>query len=221
MIAAMTLLVMLLLFGLLQTYYLGNYNLKLQYAASTAARRVCANKWWLGVERPDWEADQPQAEAAATQAINAELAGMGLSKVSKVTFTYSNSLLRRKEITLARVEFDVDVLKMPRAGFLPGKITLHAIGVSSDAEHAITKHGQAFMHVTDPNTKMERGIRIPAYNATVGEETPAHPTWLNAGKAVPNYPLAYLQLKCKTDGSELTKQKEVGNQAQITDRASW
>jgi hypothetical protein len=223
MLVVLTSVVAVLIACIVSTYVIGMYNLRLQAIAADGARQVAAYKWWLGMERPEY--DQAAAEHDAQEAINGQLQALGMPLGSNWKFAYSQVLLRKKETTVVRLDFDVRGVRIGPGLFFPGLLTLHASGVSSDAEHAVTRHGQVTFHAEDPgNPNRQRAVRIPVYNATIGDSTPAHPEWLRAGpSAVGDYPTAYIRLECKTNGSALNKQQlnAMGNAAEITDRYPW
>jgi hypothetical protein len=222
MLVVMTIVIALLLLGLLNTYILGAYNLKMQPIAASAARRVAACKWWLGMIRPEY--NQREAEIDAEQALNGELKSVGLPEANNVKFSYSTVMLRKKLTTIVRVDFDVNKVKIAQGLFFPSFITLHASGVSSDAEHAVTRHGQATIHAQDPSDPAsQRAIRVPVYNATVGLNRAAHPRWLRADRGTGTYPVAYLRLDCDSEGSRINKQgtNPATNRTEVTDEAIW
>lgn len=195
----------LLILLLLNTYFVATYNIKLQSIALNGARLVTSDEWWLGMTRTDYS---QAAEDNARQAINGQLAILGLSCKTPPVFTYTEGVaLRKKKITVVRVDFDVTP-KLVRGFFFPSVLTLHASGVSSNANHAVTRHGQIFLEAIDPVTHSGIGIRIPAYNATVGMNTPANPVWLRAGRSAGKFPVAYLQVKASSEGSTLNRMED-------------
>ena len=170
------------------------------------------------MQRPEY--NERLAEQDAEQALNTELKALGLNTASNFRVAYTrNVMLREKQITIARVDFDMENLQNAKGAiFLPG-FRLHACGVASDAEHAVTRHGQALLLVkdpNDPNLNNQRGIRVPVYNATIGLSTPAHPSWLVAGPSIGPTPTAHLVLNCSSAGSKIQKAKQVGNNTVIT-----
>lgn len=202
-------LVAFLIVFLLDVYYLSTFNIKIQSVAQSGARMAVADKWWLGMTRTDFSV---AAEQNARDAIYGQLAVLGLTCKAPPVFTYNRGvMLRKKDTTIVRVDFDVQP-KLGHGVLFPSWVTLHARGVSSDAEHAVTKHGQIFFEAIDPNSHQGVGIRIPAYNATVGRETPAHPLWLHAGRSAGKYPVAYLRIQGNTDGSTFIRQQDVADE---------
>ena len=170
------------------------------------------------MQRPEY--NERLAEEDAKQSLNNELKALGLNAASNFKVSYTrNVMLREKQTTIARVDFDMDNLQNAKGAiFLPG-FRLHASGVASDAEHAVTRHGQALLLVkdpNDPNLNNQRGIRVPVYNATIGQSTPAHPTWMVAGPSIGPTPAAHLVLNCSSAGSMIQKAKQVGNKTLIT-----
>ncbi len=209
MLVVMVPIVVLLILCLLNTYFVTTYNLQVQAIAAGAARQVMSDKWWLGMTRTDYSV---AAEANAADTIREKLAVLGLKLKGEPRFTYSDprfAMLRKKDITIVRVEFDVDGVKIAKGSFFVPGLTLHGCGVSSDAEHCVTRHGQALLQFRDPQNGWGVGIRVPAYNATIGRSTPAHPDWLRCGKSSGDYPVAYLRVKCPTTGSTLNRSEDV------------
>jgi hypothetical protein len=206
MLVVMVPIVALLILFLLNTYFVTTYNLKVQAIAFRAARQLSADKWWLGMQRTDYS---KAAEDNARETINAELGLLGLRCKSPAVFAYrSGVMLRKKDTTIVRVDFDVDGLKAVKGFFFTPGMTLHASGISSDAEHAVTRHGQVLLQAVDPVSGQGIGIRIPAYNATVGNSKFAHPTWLRAGRSAGTYPVAYLRVKAKMEGCLINKKQD-------------
>lgn len=198
-------LVALLILFLINSYFISTHNIKIQSIASSAARMAVSEKWWLGMTRTDYST---AGEDNARQAIYSQLGFLGLTCKAPPVFTYKHDvMLRLKNITVVRVDFDVTP-KLAKGFFFPSFLTLHASGVSSDAEHAVTRHGQIFLEAIDPATGQGIGIRVPAYNATVGMNTSAHPLWLRAGRSAGKFPVAYLQIQANTDGSVINRQKD-------------
>lgn len=223
MLVIMVPLVALLIIFLLNVYYLSTFNIKIQSVAQVGASMAVADKWWLGMTRTDFSV---AAEQNARDAIYGQLAVLGLTCKAPPVFTYNRDvMLRKKETTIVRVDFDVQP-KLGPGVFFPSWVTLHARGVSSDAEHAVTRHGQIFFEAIDPVTRQGVGIRIPAYNATVGRETPAHPQWLHAGRSAGKYPVAYLRIQGNTDGSHFVRQQDMSDDnfnctTLVTDGGAW
>ena len=217
MLSVMTMVLALLFLLILNTYFISENNVKLQFAASHAARRISNAKWWLGMERPDYNARL--AEKDAKQALDNELHALGLSSASNFTASYSNVMLRRKKITIVRIDFDVDGLQLCRGLCFDGASTLHGNGIASDADHAVTPHGRALILADDPSTGARHGIRVPVYNATNGDSTAAHPTYLRAGVSAGKYPVANLTVQCNTAGSKIARFMDLGpNQTVQTTR---
>lgn len=212
----MTLLIVLLAALLVNTYFFSNLSYRVQDVACEGARLVGANKWWLGIQRREY--NELSAREQAMSAVNAELEKMGLPRASNVHFDKQTILLQRKDTTITRLDFDVTGVKTI-AGIFPAPVTIHASGIYSDAEHALTKHGQVLLHFVDPSDPSKTcGVRVPVYNATVGKDTAAHPTWMVAGnEAVGQYPMAYLRMECKQEAVLLKKNDDGDN----IDRADW
>lgn len=176
---------------------LGNWQGQVQSIASEAARRVAAKRWWIGMARPDRKPVTDAAERAElTQAINAELETIGLSDLKGLKIATVNKLIYGKMTEFVSVEFDVPGMRMISGGILPSATSLHASAVSSNSEQASVMHGMALIHVVDPVTKEEKGLRVPIYNATRGLSTPLNRNILSAGISAGIYPVAYLRLNC-------------------------
>lgn len=209
-----------LLFCLINTYLICAYNMRLQTVAAEGARRIVAQKWWLGMQRPEYNLEQAKRDAERT--VNLELKAMGLPQASNFSYKSSTVFLRKKLTTVLRMDFDVSGLKIAQGLFFPPFLTLHASGVSSDAEHAVTRHGQGFI-VVENSAGIQRGIRMPIYNATIGQNTAAHDRWLKASdEAIGDYPSAYLRVQCDSDGY-INKQQDNKDEkgSEITDGAAW
>lgn len=206
MLAVLITVVTLLLLLTINTYVVGSYNVKLQSAASNAARNIVAQKWWMGMERPEYRESEATADALRT--LNTELAAMGLpaAKNFKPTFT-REIMLREKAITLVRVDFNV-TLGGGKGCILPVAIPLHISSISSDAEYAVTTHGRALI-MAGPKGSPQTGIRVPVYNATIGKQTPAFAPMLTAGETPGESPTAHLVLYCNSAGSAAQKHKDI------------
>ncbi len=203
MLSVMTTVLAMLFLLVLNTYFISESNVKLQFAASHAAKRISDAKWWLGMERPDYH--QESAESDAKLALDNELHALGLPSASNFTASYSSVMLRQKSVTIVRIDFDVDGLQLCSGLCFSGAAKLHGNGIASDADHAVTPHGRALILAEDPNTGVRHGIRVPVYNATNGNDTPAHPTFLNAGISAGKYPVANLSIQCNTAGSRIAR----------------
>jgi hypothetical protein len=184
---------------LLNSGILSTDNQQLHGIASEAARHIAGSKWWLGMERPEYDANAATSEAE--QAVNAELATLGLPQAQNFTVTYSKGFVRQTEVTIVNVSFDVFGLKTVSGNKFPSFVKLNVSAASSDAEQATTKHALALILVLDPKTnEIKRGIRVPIYNATLGNGYPLDPGLLRAGDSVGNFPVAYMKLNCPNDG---------------------
>lgn len=201
MMVMMSTLVVGMVLLLLNMATLANDNQQLQGIACEAARQVAAQKWWLGMERTEWKDNQIAAEAQAKEAIDAEFSAMGLPATSKVNFAYRKPRTGGGVLTVVEVSFDVSGIKVSSGGLFPSVVWLHITGVSSDSEHATAKHAMALILIEDPSDpRIQRGIRVPIYNATVGHNEAAAPAF-KVGTSVGNFPNAYLNVQCRNDGN--------------------
>lgn len=212
MFAVLITAVVLLILLAINTYVVGSYNVRLQAAASNAARNIVAQKWWMGMERPEY--NEADATADALNTLNLELEAMGLPHAEgfKPTFT-REIMLREKAITLVRVDFNV-TLGGKSGCILPTSVPLHISSISSDAEYAVTTHGRALI-LCGPKGGPQTGIRVPVYNATIGKQTPAHPTMLVAGNTPGESPTAHLVLYCNSAGSTIQKHKDIAQNVTV------
>lgn len=224
MLGVMIVFVVLLLLVLINTYQLSNYNYRLQAIATEAARKVSADKWWLGMERPEYNYTQSCREAE--EIAKEELVKNGLvsqsADISPFTWSTSFAQLRGKRVTIVKVAFNLNKAKIISGGFFPSAVKLQASGIASDAEHAVTKHGVALIHADD-GAGNQTAIRVPVYNATIGNNTPAHSGWMNAGDAaVGDAPHAYLRMECSSAGSTLQRMStDRPNSFKLYNRAPW
>lgn len=230
MLTVMVPVLVLLILCLINTYFVTSYNLKLQAIAASGAREVMANRWWLGMTRTDYS---NAAEQNTSYHIDEQLRAIGLKLKGHPTYTYTlpgQVKLRRKAITVVRVDFEVDGLKIAKGGFMVPGMSLHATGVSSDSEHAVTRNGQAFIAFRDPETQFGVGIRVPIYNATNGHGQPAQQHLLRMGRSAGTYPVAYLRVEVPhaghitrvediTDAANNVTTTETGRQFAWPDRA--
>jgi hypothetical protein len=202
----------LLCFLLLNTSIVGSYNYRLNAIATEGARQYCAGRWWAGMERfqgTDEESnfDEEGAKNDVKTLIAEEVKAMGYADavVSNLQLTPRKALFDGQDYTIMAVSFDVSGLPVFSGGFFPSKISLHASGIASDAEHATAKHGQALIHVVDPeDSTKQRGVRVPVLNATIGNNLPADPSqtdaWLKAGQTLGTPPIVTMNIYCENFG---------------------
>lgn len=185
-----------LLLLLLNTAALMNDSCKLQGIASEAAGLIAAKRWFLGMERKEW--NRAQARKEAEQSVTESLAAMGLPAPSNFHVDeFTSSTVRKTPIMVTRVSFDVAGVKIASGGFLPEAVFLHVAGTASDSEHAANKHAMALILAVDPNNpRIRRGIRVPIYNATNGQGVPLNGGLLKAGRSAGSFPEATLNLNC-------------------------
>lgn len=213
MLCAMVVIFVMLLFVVAESYISANQNYCALRLATNAARRIVAAKWWLGMEDPTYvepvagtNSNDPTS-TTARQELNAELKAMGMSSAKNFRVSIQEIWLQKKRTTIAKVEFDLD----GRVPLLGSKVTLHPVGIASDAEHAITPHGYSLLHAVDRSGMNQHGLRIPVYNVTIGNDMNADISaspenqWFRAGTLANPYPTAYLRLKCSSTGSELSR----------------
>lgn len=219
MLGAMIVTFVLLLLFLVQVYVSANQNYRLLHLASSSAKRIVDAKWWLGMQDPDYVVPiegtngSDATTVSAREELDAELKAMGLGKSKNFRVSLKKIWLQKKVTTIVRVEFDVDIAM----SIFKYVVKFHPTGVASDAEHAVTAHGYTLLHVVDgPN---ERGLRIPVYNVTIGQNTNADTSssldnkWFRAGNFTGPVPTAYLRLECPSNGSLLKRphlSKETG-----------
>jgi hypothetical protein len=193
-------LVVILTFMLVNASIVGTYAYRLNAIASESSRQYNAGKWWLGMERTGFNV--PAAQQDVKDLVNAEIAASGWpeAKADNFQFDYTAGMMNNQPITVLRVSFDVSGLKVLSAGVFPSTVKIHATGISSDAEYAVARHGMVVIHTV--GGKSQRAIRIPAYNATIGRDTPAHPDfhWLHAGPSIGTSPVINFNIKCDSSG---------------------
>lgn len=198
---------------LLNTAVLGKYSYRMQAIASETARHMNAERWWLGMQRTNYNPDQAKIDAA--KLINKELEMMGLPHASKIHIKYIPQQVEIPgsatiPITLIKIDIEVGALSAVSGGVFPNLITLKASGMSSDAQYAVPRNGMALLHFVDPSPRapyekvgIERAIRVPVYNVTNGREEAADPSgeWLTAGNSLSeNFGKAYIKLECPNSG---------------------
>lgn len=218
-----------LLLFMVQTYGSTNQNYRLLQLASSAAERITAAKWWMGMQDPNFEAPKPDGSdgpsRVARDELNARLAALHMGECKNFAVTTKQIWLQKKLTTIVRVDFDVNA-SVPLLGV---PVKLHATGLASDAEHAITSHGYALVHAVGsvhPNSPTgESGLRIPVYNCTVGHNTAAHPNWMKCGTFTGTVPTAYLRLEVPSYGQLsrriLDKTSTDPNALERTDLYPW
>lgn len=185
-----------LLLVLLNTAAIANNSSKIQGIASEAAGLIAAKKWFLGMERKEWNKEQARKEAE--ESVTKSLAAIGLPPPSKFDVKFMNGTVRNTSIVVTRVSFDVSGLQIVSGGILGNVVpSLHISGTATDSEHAVTKHAMALILAVDPsNPRIRRGIRVPIYNATNGQGQPLNGSVLKAGRSAGSFPEAMLNLNC-------------------------
>lgn len=195
-----------LLLALADMSILGNYNERLQAAASDIAERAAAEGYHYGVERRyDPVALQSSQSGFRNDRayLDAELSAMGVDPrlVSNYTVVSQDAKVRDLPVKMYIVSFDVWGIPIC-GGVLPAVLPLHVRATSTNySEQAEQSHGCALLLVVDPRRpEIQRGLRVPIYNATLGRNTPADPSFLHAGAMIGEPPEAYLRLNCDNVG---------------------
>lgn len=243
-IFVMTMLVVGALLLLVNTSLLGSYNYRLNAIAADGARQFTAGMWFLGMERRNFDLDGSVAAAHGASErlsrgakgdveilINEEIKAMGWrnAKVFNFNVVPHTDTVAGHEVTIVKVDFDVSGIEMLSGGILPTTATLHATAISSDAQYAVDRHGMALLHTVYPDplipgAMIERAIRVPVYNATVGQNTPASqdPRWLQAGNSIGQSPTVEIALSC-ANGGELARERTnpSGTGTQVLERRRW
>lgn len=243
-IFVMTMLVVGVLLLLVNTSLMGSYNYRLNAIASDGARQFTAGMWFLGMKRPNFDLNGSVAAAHGASKrlsegaigdvkvlITEEIKAMGWAKatVSNLKIEPKTELVAGHEVTIVQVDFDVNNLEVLAGGLFPSTVTLHASGISSDAQYAVDRHGMALLHTVypdplNPQVMIERAIRVPIYNATIGQNTPASrdPKWLQAGDSIGNSPTVEIALSC-ANGGELARERTnaSGTGTQVLERRRW
>lgn len=197
---AMMVLMSMIFFGLLlvllNTAAISNNSSKLQGIASEAAGLIAAKKWFLGMERKEW--DQVKAESEAQESVTKSLAAIGLPPPSQFRVKFIRGTVRDTQVVVTKVSFNVSGLQIVSGGILGNVVpSIHISGLATDSEHAVTKHAMALILAVDPsNPRIRRGIRVPIYNATNGQGQPLNGTVLKAGRSAGSFPEAMLNLNC-------------------------
>jgi hypothetical protein len=229
MLAVLIGFVAVILFLLANTSLMSSYNYRINAVAAEGARQYVAGMWWLGMKRPFFQTDL--AKVDVDKLAKAEIAQMGLLNaevVGDVKVKTHRQKVKDKEITIVQVDFDVKGLEILTAGIFPKEVTMHASGIATDAEYAVEKHGMALLHTSypdplNPQVNIERAIRVPVYNATVGYNTPASndPRWLRAGDSIGHYPVVELTLYCPSSGNLQMQRTPAENTTEILERKPW
>ena len=217
------------LFLIANTSLMSSYNYKINAVAAEGAKQYVAGMWWLGMKRPFFQTDL--AKLDVDQLAKAEIAQMGLRNaqvVGQVHVTTHTKMVKDKEITIVKVDFDVKGLEILTAGVFPREVTMHASGIATDAEYAVEKHGMALLHTVypdplNPQVNIERAVRVPVYNATVGFNTPASndPRWLRAGDSIGESPVVEMTLYCPSSGNLEMQRTPAENSTEILERKPW
>jgi hypothetical protein len=150
----------------INTIILGSYKWKLEAAATEAAKLVDQQKYWLGMQRPDY--DYKKATSGARDLADAMLNELGLSSTSSFTVTESQVKIPSLGTTATVTHVKLSVNKIPTVGncFAPF-IELSAEGAA--CEGAVPAYGTVQLAIIDqallgtPASKKCRIIQLPAY----------------------------------------------------------
>jgi hypothetical protein len=213
-----------LAFFVLNAGIVGTYNYRLNAIASEAARQMNAGRWWLGMERTGFKVEE--AKNDVRRLLVAEVNAMGWEGASlhpdDIEITTEQKMAGDRPLNIVRVTFRVDGLRIQSAGVFPQTISLSAAGISSDAEYHVPRHAMAVLHVVDPRTgATQRAIRVPIYNATIGNDTPAHPKHLHAGPSIGTFPVVTMNIYAKTTGRLLLYKTDRTRATKVEDLGSW
>ncbi|MBY0552335.1 MAG: hypothetical protein K2W95_33960 [Candidatus Obscuribacterales bacterium] len=243
-IFVMTMLVVGALLLLVNTSLLGSYNYRLNAIAADGARQFTAGMWFLGMKRRNFDLNGSVAASHGAPArlsegaigdvrtlITEEVKAMGWTQatVSNLKVEPHTETVAGHEVTIVKVDFDVSNIEILSGGILPTTVTLHATAISSDAQYAVDRHGMALLHTVypdplNPGVMIERAIRVPVYNATIGQNTPASkdPRWLQAGDSIGQSPTVEIALSC-ANGGELARERTnpSGTGTQVLERRRW
>lgn len=185
-----------LIFILANMSALSSEHQQLQSIGQEAARQIAASKYWLGMERPEYVASDE--EFKAKQSVNAELSALGLPPCRGWKVSYNRAFVRDIETSVVCVDFDVLGIKIATGSAVPEFVSLHVSAVSSDSEHASRRHGSALMLFVDEDGT-QRGIRVPIYNSSNGNNESVDSDLIKAGPSVGNFPNAFFKLKSEQD----------------------
>ena len=224
----MAIMAALLLLLIANTSVLGSYSYKLNAVAAEGARQYTAGIWWLGMKRPNFNEQKAAVDVYILVTKLIESMGLQNAKVENLQVIPRHKMVMGRDITVVEVSFDASGLELVAGGLFPKVVRLHASGVSSDAEFAIPKHGMALLHSVypdplNPQVNIERAIRVPIYNATVGKNTPASsdPSIMHAGDSVDRFPQLTINLICPNSG-ELNVESTASNGSTIvSDKVAW
>lgn len=190
---------------------LSSYNYRLQVIASEAAKQVIANAYWMEMTRSGFTlrggATNPSSSSVdigenCAYLVNKELKMLGLPEASNFRIESRNEKVLGNDIMVVNVDFEVSGLTLESAGLFKPIISLHAHGVATSAQYRVSPHGICLIHCVDDSVKppIERAIRVPVYNATIGSDTPADNSYLRAGDSIGQTACAGVTIYCENDG---------------------
>jgi hypothetical protein len=119
------------------------WTVKLNYIAGESARYIDANKYWLGMERPNYNREKTIQNAVSIA--NAMLKCSGLPQLGERDFDvmdvpveiYPPGANTAVKINVTQVVLRPPGLTLGLSKFLPSPLTIQGVGISTDASNAI------------------------------------------------------------------------------------
>lgn len=145
----------------INTVVLSDYYRKLQMAATEAAKSIDAEKYWIGMHRPDY--NQSTAEANARNLADFILVSSGLPKTSSFKVDYpqqASNIAGQGTMQLTRVTLSVNQLRTVGGLFAPF-IALSGAGISTNASSHC--YAYADLAIRNQNRTAIRQFYFPVY----------------------------------------------------------